>query len=648
MTRPESERLKHMKPNILRALPGVILCVSLFTAGSPVSAQDRTQTQLPRLPGPINLDEALREPVAKDRAASYYYFILSKLSAANGDSDGALTLMKKALDYNRDSSDVHLELAMLLGDAGKSQDAIAYAQEAARLDPQNPAPHWVLARLYLGARLNLNGEFGKAVQELETIRDLDPKNGNVYFLLGGVYQELNEPEKSIQAYEKYQEIARDSDSGYFEIARYYSEHGNPEKAIDYLKKGLELRPDSLNSLSLLGKIYSDLGRTQQVISIYRKLNHLTEDNPDLKQYLASLLYEEGEYPEAGELLEDVLGKNPGNGEAAILLGRVYIEQKKFSKALEILQSVGDKNPDLRKKALFHTGIAYKDNNEFPKAIKIFSDLLKETPDDTEENRNNRLLFQYHLISIYQKEGKNAEAVSIAKENYDRNPENLRQGIFYAQTLADAGETDKSLQLLNSLLESNPSETDLYIHMSQIYIKAKRYREAEKILLQAEEVAAPDEATGERLKLQRVTVYESRKDYDRAESLLKEILEKNGTNAGALNYLGYMLADRGVRLGEAVDYVRKALEIDPENGAYLDSLGWAYFKLNDLKNAETYLLKAGKREKDDPVINDHIGDLYFKTGDYEKARSFWMESMRLSSDPEEIEKIRIKLKKLPGN
>jgi tetratricopeptide (TPR) repeat protein len=637
-----------MKPKLLRALPVVALCVGLFSTGFPVSAQDQSPTQSPGLSGPINLDEALREPVSKDRAESYYYFVLSKVSSANGDVDRALSLMKKALEYNRESSEINLELAMLLGGMGKPQDAIAYAQEAARLDPQDAAPHWVLARLYLRAQPNLNGEFAKAVQELEKIRELDPENGNVYFLLGGAYQDLNEPEKAIQAYEKYQEIVRDTDGGYFEIARFYSGNGNTEKAIDYLKKGLEIQPDSLNSLGLLGKIYSDLGRTQEAIPVYKKLLHLTEDNQNLKQYLASLLYEEGEYTEACELLEDVLGKDPNNGEAAILLGRIYIEQKQFSKAIGILESVDDKDPNIRKKALFHMGIAYEDDNESSKAIKIFTDLLKETPDDTEENRNNRLLFQYHLISIYMKEGKNQQALSIAKENYERNPKDLRQGIFYAQTLADAGETDKGLQILNALLESNPSETDLYIYLSQIYAKAKRFREAEKILLQAEEKAAPDEATGERLKIQRISLYESRKDYDRAESLLKEILGKNPTHAGALNYLGYMLADRGIRLGEAVGYVKKALEIDPENGAYLDSLGWAYFKLNDLKNAETYLLKAGKREKDDPVINDHIGDLYFKTGDYEKARSFWLESIRLSSEPEEVEKVRTKLKKLPEN
>jgi len=82
-----------------------------------------------------------------------------------------------------------------------------------------------------------------------------------------------------------------------------------------------------------------------------------------------------------------------------------------------------------------------------------------------------------------------------------------------------------------------------------------------------------------------------------------------------------------------------LAIDPNNGAYLDSLGWAYFKLNDLENAEKYLMKADRFVKDDPVIYDHLGDLYHKLGDLKKARDYWNKSIRVETEPEEIQKIQ---------
>jgi tetratricopeptide (TPR) repeat protein len=110
----------------------------------------------------------------------------------------------------------------------------------------------------------------------------------------------------------------------------------------------------------------------------------------------------------------------------------------------------------------------------------------------------------------------------------------------------------------------------------------------------------------------------------------------------LNYIGYLLADRGVRLDEALRYVKEALAIDPENGAYLDSLGWAFFKMNDLTNAEKNLLKADELVKDDPTIVEHLGDLYFKTGDLQKAQEFWEKSVSIGTEQDDIQKVRRKL------
>jgi Tfp pilus assembly protein PilF len=165
------------------------------------------------------------------------------------------------------------------------------------------------------------------------------------------------------------------------------------------------------------------------------------------------------------------------------------------------------------------------------------------------------------------------------------------------------------------------------------------------LRRAQGIESLKEPDDERLKFQLAAVYERQKEFDRAESLFMEVIKSNPDNASALNYVGYMLADRGVRLDEAVGYVEKALALDPNNGAYLDSLGWAFFKLNDLAQAEKYLLKAVSIVKNDPTIHDHLGDLYYKTGDYEKAQEFWTKSLSTGNETEEIEKVREKIEKL---
>ena len=197
------------------------------------------------------------------------------------------------------------------------------------------------------------------------------------------------------------------------------------------------------------------------------------------------------------------------------------------------------------------------------------------------------------------------------------------------------------EILQKMLQADPSNIDIYVNLSQIYLQGKKYSEAEKILRRAED----RKLDSERVKFQLGTVYERQKDFDKAELLFKEVLKGNPKNAVVLNYIGYMLADRGIRLEEAVKYVEEALALDPNNGAYLDSLGWAFYKLNDLEKAEKYLLKAVEVVKNDPVIHDHLGDLYFKAGNLEKALDSWNKSVNMGTEPEDTQKVRDKLEKL---
>lgn len=696
--------MKFICPHLIRRR---LLYMSMLMACTTVFAQNESTD----FSAPINLDEALQEPVPTDMAASYYYFALAKLHEEQGDLGKALSQMKKALNFNRESIAVHLEMASLLEKSGNIREAIQYAQKASRLDPEDPEPHWILANIYSRARNRMIPDeegLQKAVQELEKCRELDPENENVYFALGSAYFELDQPEKAIQAYEEFQNIYKGTDAGYREIARYYMGNKDFEQAIEYLKKALEIQPESVDSLYMLGDIYSGLRQIEEAIPVYRALARIPGgNNLNVKKRLALFLIEAGWYKEAADIMNPVVQDNPDNSECRYLLGRAQIGILEYARAIETLQSIQPVDPDFDLNVQFYIGVALKNNGEHDRAIKIFTDLLDKIVPGSKEGQAYRLSFQhqlalsyletgqyeqsielYHemvsrdprlnieLINAYRLNGDFDEALRIGKQEYENNPGNFRLGILYAHTLADAGRADDGAEILNELLKADPSNVDLYVHLSQIYLDDKRYAEAEETIRQAEQKQSKSNGSGERLKFQLAAiyerqkdyeraesvilgilesnpddtdakfrlaaVYERKKDYDRAESLFKEVIEANPQNAGALNYFGYMLADRGVRLEEAIRYVQEALAIDPDNGAYLDSLGWAYFKLDDLENAEKYLLKADKYVKDDPVIYDHLGDLYYKIGDTKKARDYWNRSIRIGTEPEEIRETRRKL------
>lgn len=657
-----------------------IACLTLFLGLMPVCMGQPAQRTAPQAPTkPINLDRELEEQVKPDRAISYYHYSLAKWNEDRGELAKAISEMRAALRYNPDSSSIYLEIAGLAAKTGSIQEAIEYAQKAAELDPKDPDPHWLLANIYFRPQMrgdSATSEIQKAVQELEKLRELSPSDERVYYALGGAYFELKQPENAIQAYEKFQSLSTGIDIGYREIAKYYDRIGNLEKAEEYLLLGLKKQPESVESLTLLATIYLKQNKNQEAIPIYKKLLSVTGDNAGDSRRLASLLIESGENNEAINILTDLAKIAPGDPISQILLGRAQLGLHKYTEAIETLRSVSTNDLSIRMEALFYLGRAYEENGNRKEAIDVFLRLLEGIPSNSEGAQANRLLFQQRLAANYWEDGDRDKAITIyqemakadpkanslllqayridrqfdkalplGKEQYEKDPSNLPVAIEYAQTLTDAGKIKEGTDILNKLLLSNPEEIDLYIALSQLYVQDKRFADAEKILVRAEEKSSKEESDRERIKFQKATVYEQLKDYDRAELLFKELLKENPSNATVLNYLGYMLADRGVRLDEAVRYVKEALILEPRNGAYLDSLGWAYFKLNDLENAEKYLLEADEIVKNDPTIVDHLGDLYHKTGDLKKAESYWLQSVKVGTDPEDTKKIRRKLEAL---
>jgi tetratricopeptide (TPR) repeat protein len=334
------------------------------------------------------------------------------------------------------------------------------------------------------------------------------------------------------------------------------------------------------------------------------------------------------------------------------IATVYQAQGRDEEAAQTLKQLLDKTEkadgnytqgEKSNRAVFleRLGTIYREMGNNQSALDTFRKMLPLGDD-------NAVRGYQQIIDTYREAKQWPQATAAAKEAVQKLPNDRGLKMVLASQLADTGQADTAIEQVKALLKGNADDREVYIALSQMYTRLKRWNEAEQAINKAEQLSTKPED-----KMYAVfvkgSVYEREKKYEQAEEAFKHVLSSDPQNAVALNYLGYMLADRGVRLDEALNYVKKAIDLDPANGAYLDSLGWAYYKLGKYDLAEQNLSKAVQRTPNDPTVQDHLGDVYQKVGRLKQAAAHWERALNeynrsVSADvePSEVAKVQKKL------
>jgi tetratricopeptide (TPR) repeat protein len=261
---------------------------------------------------------------------------------------------------------------------------------------------------------------------------------------------------------------------------------------------------------------------------------------------------------------------------------------------------------------------YRDVQNYQAAIYTFQELGRL---GEEEDQRARLL----IMDTYRMAKDLPKALQAGRDATAKYPNDSSIRASQALLLGENQQTDEAVKLLETGLKGTASDREIYLNLSQVYERGRRYADAEQAAHKAESFSA-EPHDNEVAWLLLGAVYERQKDYEKAEAEFKKVLDVNPKNAQVLNYYGYMLADRGLRLDEAHDLIQRAVDLDPLNGAYLDSLGWVYFKQNKLEDAEAMLRKAVDHEPHDPTIRSHLGDVLAKEGHLDQAATEWEKSL----------------------
>jgi tetratricopeptide (TPR) repeat protein len=626
-----------------------------------------------------------RVPPATDRPGdAYEQFLLAHRLAERDDEAGAIAAYKRAMALDPQAAEIPAELADLYLQANKIQDAKSAAEQAIALEPHNRDANRVLGIVYAAlsdtdrqaaprARGDVRPEdnLAKAIRHLEIA--VDPPVGadpNARATLARLYLRAESYDKAIAALSDLVGQESGWQDGPMLLAEAYAGAGRIADGIAWLEQHAA---DDPRLLPTLADFYERQRRWPDAVKTYAAAMQRAPRNTGLKTRYASALLNAGGRDNLGKardaLTEVVAARTPADTQALYLLSQAHrrlgdapaaeaaarrvMAQNAASpwgyfalaEALEMRRAyqtlVDDLAPVIaehRKDALSggpaaeafdiglllpHVAFAYQELGQYDKAIASFEDARRLSPKDPAVTG--------YLIEANMAGKKYAAAIDLARVALADHPNDLALMRLQAQALRHSGKADQGIALLEGAVKTHADEPMAYVALAQLYADTTRGAQAVKVLQDAQAKFPRDNAIAFELG----AAFDKQKKFADAEAAFRQVLSREPENAVALNYLGYMLAERGERLDESVNYLKKALQIDPGNGSYLDSLGWAYFKADQLALAEDHLRRAADQLRMNSVIQTHYGDVLFKLGRFDDAISAWTRA--LAGDGAELDR-----------
>ena len=488
--------------------------------------------------------------------------------------------------------------------------------------------------------------FGEAAKSIEDSR-LSARTAHIA-LYGGRYDE------ALIALDRWQEFEPEAQDLPRMYAITYLKLEQPENAAPYIKKILaDFDGSSVDEALAVKQLLAAEASTRDAYVVLQKLNDTEEKNTNLlilqSRYAAQLK----KYEASLAILDQVLEIDPSLHEVLIIKAKILTAQGRHEEAVLLIKQLLDELPENDALRLQYARMLVEQHN-LEAAIKQYSILYERMPDDAgialslallniETKKldeavevlehlividKNVSIANYYLARIAQNQGEDKQAVAYylrVKQGEYVFDAQLRIGVL----LAVLGKTDEGLAKLEALAEDQTDwslRVKSYLAQGEILRHQKRYKEGVEMYSRALQQKRDDT----NLLYARGLMAEKVDRLDMAEADLLKVISKEPDNANALNALGYTLADRTSRYQEALDYIKRAAELVPDDPAILDSLGWVSYRLGKMDEALKWLSKAFEM-LEDAEIAAHYGEVLWQSNQKGKAREVWEKGKSLNAN-----------------
>ena len=532
--------------------------------------------------GKSDSDAVVRPSAGTDDAArrnGLQHFVDGSVFEMKGDLPKAILEYQDALRFDQDPA-IYYSLSKCYSQLSKHSLAIENAREAVRLSPEQLTYRRNLADVLAAAF-----EFDAAATQFEELIKRDSSQVEVWYSLARIYQS-RKPLRALEVYEHIIDRFGPDWDVLLQIADLNNRMGKFDKAADALREMTLLDPSNKDLKKTLAQTYARAGNFDAALKVYDDLRDLHPDDLEVQAEVAGLYLARGDYARAAKEFDPVLSRDSVSVEVKVHVGEMYFAQ------------MG------------------KDSTLAPITRSIFERIAATHPDDW-----RAFWFLGAIGSITHDDSLSVRNFKRVTELASWNPD---AWVYLSGVFLGKNNFSEVAHILESAVKILPDDFRVNFFLGLSYSRLNRNVDAVRVLEHARQLNPKDLDAIAQLAL----VYDTMRRFEDSDGLYEEALKIDPENHLVLNNYAYSLAERGLQIERALEMSRKAVDLQPENASYLDTIGWIFFRLGRYTEAETYVKKAISKGEVNAVVYEHLGDIYFRMNQKDLAIEHWNMALKL--------------------